>query len=171
MFQALAGQNAPSPYMHLLAKLSDDQKGLLGKTDEFPIQRGVRPGDVLSSLLVHATVEQVMRRWKEKLNTHGLKICSDIGVERLTHVRFADDLITYANSQGELVEMIELLVHELLLAGLELNIENSRLFTLNEEDVQSIIPVLVEVADGFVEAARRGHALSNGIFCALSQFG
>ena len=40
---------------------------------------------------------------------------------RLTNVRFADDLVIYATSLPELTYMLDALVHELSLVGLEFN--------------------------------------------------
>ena len=75
----------------------------------FDIKRGVRQGDVLSTLLFNAATEMVMRRWKEQLVDHGIKLSRDDGIARLTDVRFADDLIIYANSLEELTHMLDLL--------------------------------------------------------------
>ena len=54
----------------------------------------------------------VIDRWKLKLSKH-------LGPrdDRLTNVRFADDLIIYANSSDELAEMLEALFAELAVVG------------------------------------------------------
>ena len=59
--------------------------------------------------MFNAASEMVLRRWKAKLKAHGFKICAQEDTERLTNVRFADDLIIYANSMQELTEMLDLL--------------------------------------------------------------
>ena len=156
LFEALEEQHVAPEYRHLIATLYHNQKGHLADGGTFPIQRGVRQGDVLSTLLFNAASEMVMRRWKLKLRSHGLKLEADPLAERLTNVRFADDLIIYANSMEELVQMLDLLVGEFKLAGLTLNAKKSKIFTLDEAAVDSDSPLLVEVADGFVEVVRKG---------------
>ena len=66
---------------------------------------------MLSPMLFNAALEQALRNWKARLSTHGLMIDTE---ERLTNVRFADDLIIYASSLKELIEMLDLLTRELL---------------------------------------------------------
>ena len=95
-----------------------------------------------------------MRRWKSKLSSHGIKLASDSN-DRLTNVRFADDLIIYANSFAELVEMVDSLVAEFALVGLELNAKKSKVFTLEEETFDCSAPVMVDVADGFMDVVRK----------------
>ena len=71
------------------------QKGHLKDGPRFAIQRGVKQGDVLSPTLFNAGLEHAFRSWKAKLSTQGLHV----GVpERLTNVRYADDIIVYAKT-------------------------------------------------------------------------
>ena len=72
-----------------------------------------------------------MRRWKSKLSNHGIKLAAGSS-DRLTNVRFADDLIIYANSFAEL-EVVDGLVAEFVLVGLELNTKKSKIFTLDKD--------------------------------------
>ena len=82
--------------------LYDQQTSRTSGAEPFLIQHGVRKGDVLSTLPFNATLEMVMRRWKTKLGEHGRKITSNNDLERLTHVRFAGDLIIVSLSQPHL---------------------------------------------------------------------
>ena len=66
------------------------------------IEQGVRKGDVLSPLLFNAGLEQAIRRWKQRLHKHGIKLNDNDDDERLTNVRFVDDLIIYAKTMDEL---------------------------------------------------------------------
>ena len=75
---------------------------MVNKCDNFPIERGVRQGDVLSLLLFSAGLEQAIRRWKQRLHKHGIKLNDNDDDERLTNVRFVDDLIIYAKTMDEL---------------------------------------------------------------------
>ena len=154
LFEALQEQGVPLNYQHLLMLLYDGQEGVLSGDKRFPIQRGVRQGDVLSTLLFNAASEMVIRRWKTRLASHGLKISGD-NLERLTNVRFADDLIIYANSLAELTEMIDMLVEEFCIVGLELNTKKSKFFTLDGDIIACDSPILVEAGGGFIEVARR----------------
>ena len=133
----------------------DKQVGTLGGPDSFDIRRGVRQGDVLSPLLFNSALEIVMRRWNARLRNHGIKLNTSTETSRLTSVRFADDLIIYANSLTELTEMIDILHEELHVAGLELNAKKSRLFKF-DESVQDCGTILVDVADGFMEVVGAG---------------
>jgi len=156
LFEALSQQGVSTEYCSLLALLYDEQVGTLGDHQTFPILRGVRQGDVLSTLLFNAASEMVMRRWKARLIDHGILLSNGPPAERLTNIRFADDLIIYANSLEELTCMLEMLVEEFKAVGLELNAKKSKIFTLNEATVASDIPLLIEVADGFIEVVRKG---------------
>ena len=71
-------------------------------------------------------------------------------------MRFADDLIIYANSLDELVDMLEILIGELRLVGLDLNTKKSKIFTLDKSYFESVSPILVDVANGLIELARSG---------------
>ena len=62
---------------------------------------------MLSPLLFNCALEHVIRQWKKRLSSHGIKL-ENSESERLTNVRFADVLIIYANSLGELVDMLRL---------------------------------------------------------------
>ena len=69
-----------------------------------------------------------MRRWISRLQDHGIKIQSGEDAKRLTHVRFADDIIVYAHSLEELCDMMDLLADELQKVGLELYVKKEKHF-------------------------------------------
>ena len=64
-------QQMDAEYVNLLERLYQHQYGNVGKHN-FRINRGVRQGDILSPLLFNAVLEQAMRKWKHKLDSHGL---------------------------------------------------------------------------------------------------
>jgi len=74
--------------------------------------------------------------------------------ERLTNVRFADDLIVYATSLKELLEMLDFLAHELLRYGLELNATKTKIFTTDRELFDNDIPTYVDADSGFIDVLR-----------------
>ena len=133
LFQALGEMGVPIGYQHLLGLMYDGQTGTLrDQNSSFDIRRGVRQGDVLSPLLFNTAMELVMKRWQARLHRHGIKLNRDGPDDRLRSVRFADDIIIYANSLTELTQMIDILCDELRTAGLEFNTKKSRIFTLDE---------------------------------------
>ena len=153
LFQVLSEQKLPIEYQCLLSCLYENQVGVLAGGDQFPIRRGVRQGDVLSPLLFNAGLEQTLRCWKHRLRNHGIKL--DNGdEERLTNVRFADDLIIYAKSMPELVDALDILAEELQNVGLDLNAKKSKLFTTDRQVSGSEKPIHVEAAGEMIEVAR-----------------
>lgn len=69
----------------------------------------MKQGDVIRPLLFNAGLEHALRKWKQKLKHHGLLVGAR---ERLTNIRFADDLMLYAKTLREIVKMLELLLLE-----------------------------------------------------------
>ena len=52
--------------------------------------------------------------------------------------------------------MLEMLIEELRRVGLDLNSKKSKILTLDEGVCNAASPVLVEIADGFIEVLRSG---------------
>ena len=101
------------------------QTGSVNGSYLFQIQRGVKQGDVLSSMLFNAGLESAFRAWRSKLCNHGFLL--NAGSIRLTNVRYADDVMLFAKSEQELIAMIELLVKAFADVGLELNAAKSKM--------------------------------------------
>ena len=70
LFDALREQEVPEAYVQLLSALYKDQKGCVSGSYLFPILRGVKQGDVLSSMLFNAGLESAFRVWQSKLRNH-----------------------------------------------------------------------------------------------------
>ena len=144
LFEALHAQGVPQCYISLLTTLYRSQTGQVQAGRKFSIQRGVKQGDVLSPALFNAGLELALARWKCNLSSHGLHVG---GTERLTNIRYADDILLYAKSLEELVFMMEWLVHELTKVGLQLSSAKTKIFT-----TQALTkPLFVEVGGEMVE--------------------
>ena len=76
-------------------------------------------------------LEGAMRRWKQRLGPRAL----DIGCEeRLTNIRYADDLLVFAMSWQQLVCMMEILIEELAAIGLQLNTSKTKIVTAQRQE-------------------------------------
>lgn len=121
LFHSLLEQGVPHGYVVLLKRLYDRQEGILNENTRFPIGRGVRQGDVLSPLLFNACLEQAIRKWKARLTSQGVALEPRASAEKLTNLRYADDLLLVGKSLQEVTDMLELLVETLKDYGLDLH--------------------------------------------------
>ena len=119
--QALRDQGVDDAIINLLERLYSDQHGAVGDFC-FRISRGVRQGDVLSPIVFNAVLEYAMRKWKALLSTEGFALSTNPLAQRLTNVRYADDILLFGQSLHEAVWMLESLADVLKLYGLELNV-------------------------------------------------
>ena len=78
----------------------------------------VKQGDVISPILFNAGLQHAMRKWKAKLFHHGVQLGHG---NRLTNIRYADDLMLFATSSKDLIYMLETLIPELAACGLQLD--------------------------------------------------
>ena len=148
LFAALTAQGIEDAYLDLLMEMYPDQTGAVPGSEKFSIQRGVRQRDVLSPFLFNAVLEDAIRKWKLKLTNEGLRLGQDT---RLTNLRYADDLMIFATSREELVSMVEMLVQELSLIGLQLNGTKTKVLTtstLQEPSYVEICGTMVAILHG-----------------------
>ena len=125
IFQALCKQGVPAPYIGLLQQLYKNQKATV-KTDStsraFSIERGTKQGDPLSTLLFISLLEEIFRtiksRWAKK--KYGVKLGHEQH-ERLTNLRFADDVLLTSTTFGHMQGMLGDLIQEASKHGLELH--------------------------------------------------
>ena len=70
-------------------------------------------------MLFNASLESAFREWQSKLTEHGFLLSPD--TTRLTNVRYADDVMLFAKTAEELIQIVELLIEAFGKVGLELN--------------------------------------------------
>ena len=146
LFEALRVQGVEQSFIALLAMLYNHQTGRVQGSQNFGINRGVKQGDVISPMLFSAGLELALSRWKLSLGNRGLDV-GGVSGERLTNVRYADDLIVYATSCSELCNMIESLCVELRRVGLHFNAAKTKILTTEDRAG----PAYVEIGDDMVE--------------------
>ena len=127
IFEALRYFDVDESLIALIQILYMEQSGTMDGTHYFDILRGVRQGDILSVLLFNAVLDFAFNKWKCKLSSHGWKL--DDSDDRLTNIRFADDILMLSKSKEELCEMMTLLLDELADVGLEVNKKTKLLTT------------------------------------------
>ena len=120
-------------YVALLELLYKTQHGNVG-THCFPITRGVRQGDVLSPVLFNVVLECAMAKWKTKLRSHGFCLHPDNEHDRLTNIRYADDILLFGKSLEEVVSMVELLAEVLREFGLDLNTSKTKILSTEDNN-------------------------------------
>ena len=79
----------------------------------------MKQGDTLSAILFNCVLDIAFDEWRLSLNEEGLFIA--YGLPRLTNTRYADDMLRYAKSLGELTCMTEGLMESLQSIKLSLN--------------------------------------------------
>lgn len=107
-----------SLYSKCQAKVRLEREGT-----EFPIERGVRQGDPLSPKIFSAVLESVFRR----LNWDNRGVLVD--GELLNHLRFADDIVVFAETPDDLESMVNELATESRKVGLSMNITKTKILT------------------------------------------
>lgn len=104
LMNALEKQGVEETYIKIIDDMYSDLKARVIMDIEGPyfnIEKGVRQGDPLSSILFNCLLEEVFKTldWQGKgINVNG---------EYLNNLRFADDVILIAKNPTELEEMVE----------------------------------------------------------------
>ena len=134
VIDALKEQGVEPVYVNVLQHIYKYAKSYIRLHKDskwFRRRRGIRQGDTSSRKMFIAFLEKVFRKlpWEKK----GIKI----GSEYLTHPRFADDIIIFANSMEEFQEMLHELNQASLEVGLSMNLKKTKVM-YNEfaEDVE-----------------------------------
>lgn len=128
-----------SVYSRCRARIRLEREGA-----EFPINRGARQGDPLSPKIFTVVLESIFRNldWEEK----GLRIDGEF----LSHLRFADDIVVFAENASDLNVMVEELAKESMKAGLLLNSSKTKILTNSEWVDISIAGEKIEYVKDYV---------------------
>ena len=125
LWTTLARQGIPTAYTQQLQTLYQDQVATVmtdRQSKPFSIQRGVKQGDPLSSLLFNATLEDMFKQLKHTWSTknYGIKI-DHTSTERITTLRFADDVLLIAPMLPQVTCMLTDLKQEARKYGLQIH--------------------------------------------------
>ena len=116
-FQALRVHGVQEKYINIIKETYTEGTAQIRTeklSGKIKIMKGVRQGDTLSPVMFTAAVEKIFRRKNIEagININGL---------RLSSLRFADDIILFAESEEKLKDMLEDLNNEGKRDGMKLN--------------------------------------------------
>ena len=144
LWEALRRQNISNQLIWILHCLYHNQTGVVrdgaGDSRTFDIFSGVRQGCVLSPRLFCAALELAMSEWR-LANPHGGVDLGD-AMPRLLDLRFADDILIFANTKEEVQNLLDSEVRHLATAGLVLNTSKTVALTREAQP-----PSLIQVGD------------------------
>ena len=110
--------------------------GKKGQSRKFNITGGVRQGCVLSPRLFCAVLQWAMREWRAEVGNMGFILMD--GGPNLLDLRFADDILIFAQSRVEAGNLLDALVKQLGRVGLLLNPEKIMVITNEVQPPQTI---------------------------------
>ena len=90
-----------------------------------------------------ARFAHAIRKWKAKLFHRGVLLGHG---NRLTYIRYADDLMLFATSSNDLIYMLETLIPEFAACGLQLNSAKTKILTASPLDTCEFVDVFGELA-------------------------
>ena len=98
-----------------------------GKSRSFSITGGVRQGCFFSLQLLSAVLEWPLRKWKQQIGNAGF----DLGdaLDNLVDLRFADNILLFANSGPEVARILDKFVKAVGKVGLPLNVDKTVMLT------------------------------------------
>ena len=144
LWEALRRQNISDQLIWILQCLYHDQTGVVcdgaGASRKFDILSGVRQWCVLSPRLFCAALELAMSEWRAANPQAGIDLGDDM--VRLLDLRFADDVLIFANTKEEAQNLLDSLVRHLAAAGLMLNTSKTVALTTEAQP-----PSFIQVGD------------------------
>ena len=130
IWESLKQQQVNAQCINILQRLYRGQSGTVccdRPSRKFNIARGTKQGDPISPILFNACLETVMRNVKVtwELKKYGLDLGH--GGERLTNLRFADDLLLIGRSRKQVAKMLEDLSNASRQIGLEVHMGKTKI--------------------------------------------
>ena len=98
-------------------------------------------------MLFNACLEKALQRWKSTLTSQGIALDASNG-DRLTNIRYADDILLFAKSWEEARGMLETLVEALREVGLEVNAKKTIILSTHQPPETT---TLCDTDVGFIE--------------------
>ena len=141
LWVALREQGVPEHLVWLLENAYDEQLGEVmgkwGKSRSFSITGGVRQGCVLSPRLFTAVLEWALRQWRTEIGNAGF----DLGdaLDNLVDLRFADDILLFANSGPEVAQILDKFVKAVGKVGLRLNVDKTVILTNEAQPPSTLV--------------------------------
>ncbi|XP_028168072.1 uncharacterized protein LOC114358336 [Ostrinia furnacalis] len=147
IWKALAMCGISRKYIEVIKYIYTQSTSIISlenKGEEITIERGVRQGDPLSPKLFIAVLEGIFKEidWKEK----GLKIQGHY----LNHLRFADDIVLFAETANELEQMIQILDSKSKKVGLHMNINKTKIMTNHLRQQINVSGLCIEYVNEYI---------------------
>ena len=140
LWEALRRQNLSDQLIWILQCLYHDQTGVVcdgaGASRKFDILSGVRQRCVQSPRLFCGALELAMSEWRAANPLGGIDVGDDM--VRLLDLRFADDVLIFANTKEEAQNLLDSLVRHLAAAGLMLNTSKTLALTTEAQPLSFI---------------------------------
>lgn len=152
VWNSLVNQGVNQKWINIMKSIYEKAKTRIKINNniiEVDIRRGVRQGETLSPKLFSACVEDVFQKidWSVK----GVSINGD----RLSHLRFADDIVIFSHTRKQAEEMLQELSNESGQIGLEIN--RSKTFAMTNRTRRPILldAQPIQYCDNFIYLGRR----------------
>ena len=139
LWEVLSQFGVPSHYIRLLRSIYADQMAFVQtsvRSRRFSVQRGVRQGDPISALLFIAVRQSCFDGLHAKwvLLNHrrrGTKLGMNMGGSQrsLFELRFADDVMLFAQHAGDIIKMLNHLVEASAKFGLSIDFQKTKVLT------------------------------------------
>ena len=170
LWLALSEHGVSSHMVWILQNLYFGQHGEVtgqgGNSRTFQINAGVRQGCVLSPKMFSSVLHWAMSKWRRWAEGCSFGFDLGDGLPPLLDLRFADDILIFANSPHEIITLLDKLVHFLGDAGLKLNADKTVLIT-----TQAQPPPFLIISRGGVIKVKHKESGHKWLGCMLSAAG
>lgn len=147
IWKTLGNQGVHNKYIRIIQEIYKNSTAtvqLEHQGEEFCIQRGVKQGDPLSPKLFIAVLENIFRN----INWEGIGI--NINGVNLNHLRFADDIVLFAEKPDTLQTMLQELDQESRKAGLSMNPTKTKVMTNATKEHIEVREEVIQYIDEYI---------------------